>query len=138
MTTDASGNIAADGGATLTAIGNNTTNIGNNASAISLNTTAINDNATAISGLQGSIGANTGQIAQNRDGIAMAMALAGSSWLQANEDFAMTFNVGHFDGSDAFAATLTGRINNQTSLNGGVTVSGSGEVGARAGLRFGW
>ena len=79
------------------------------------------------------------QIETNRRGIAIANALAGSSWLQANETTALTLNAGYFEGSSALAFSGTRRLHKLWSANVAVgTDTERGEIGARAGLRSGW
>ncbi len=82
---------------------------------------------------------NTEQIAANTAGIAIANAMAGSSWLQANETHAVTANWGHYDNTNAFAISATQRLDNNWSANMGDGFSpDEGKVGARAGVRLGW
>ncbi|MHA7857974.1 MAG: YadA-like family protein [Henriciella sp.] len=79
------------------------------------------------------------QIETNKSGIAIANALAGSSWLQANETTSLTLNAGYFDGSSALAVSGARRLHNHWSANFAVgTDTARGEIGARAGLRLGW
>ncbi len=79
------------------------------------------------------------QIETNKSGVAIANALAGSSWLQANETTSLTLNAGYFDGSSALAVSGTRRLHNHWSANFAVgTDTARGEIGARAGLRLGW
>jgi hypothetical protein len=99
-----------------------------------------------VSGLQLSVeqlalqsSQNAGQIAQNMDGIAIANALSGSTWLQENETVAFSANWGHFDGSNALALSAARRISNRFSANVAVGYADqTGKVGARAGVRMGW
>jgi len=127
-------------------IATNASNIASNRADIDLNTAAIGGLRTDVAALQmdvkdlasqfNSIG---GQIDSNTDGIAIANALAGSSWLQANETFAVTANWGMYDGSNAMAVTATARLSNRFAANVGVGYGDrTGEVGARAGVRYGW
>lgn len=75
----------------------------------------------------------------NTAGIAIANALAGSSWLQSNETVAFTLNAGYFDGSSAVAISGATRLHEKWSANFAVgTVPDRGDLGARAGLRVGW
>jgi uncharacterized coiled-coil protein SlyX len=79
------------------------------------------------------------QIETNKSGVAIANALAGSSWLQANETTSLTLNAGYFDGSSALAVSGARRLHNHWSANFAVgTDTTRGEIGARAGLRLGW
>lgn len=75
----------------------------------------------------------------NTAGIAIANALAGSSWLQSNETVAFTLNAGYFDGSSAVAISGATRLHEKWSANFAVgTVPDRVDLGARAGLRVGW
>ena len=72
-------------------------------------------------------------------GIAQALAMAGTADLQADENYAVAFNVGTYGGRSAFAAGAVARIDEHVSVNAGFTSGvGGGQVGARAGIRFGW
>jgi len=93
----------------------------------------------SVYGLAQTVAYQAEQIQTNKSGIAIANALAGSSWLQANETAALTLNAGYFEGSSALAFSGTRRLHNQWSANFAVgTDTKRGEVGARAGLRLGW
>lgn len=79
------------------------------------------------------------QVRENTVGIAIANALSGSTWLQANENVAFTANVGYFDGSSAVAFSGATRISEKISANAAIGVDpDGGKVGARAGVRLGW
>ena len=79
------------------------------------------------------------QIDQNTAGIAIANALAGSTWLQSNESMALTLNAGYYDGQTALALTGAARLRDQWSANFAIgSDPAKGNVGARAGLRYGW
>ena len=78
-------------------------------------------------------------IEKNSAGIAIANALAGSTWLQSNERVAFSANWGHFDGHDAVAFSGAARLGRNISANAAIgTLPDRGEIGARAGVRFGW
>ncbi|WP_370366368.1 YadA-like family protein, partial [Maricaulis sp.] len=82
---------------------------------------------------------NARGIRENTDGIAIANALAGSTWLQSNEAFALSANWGYYGGSNSLAISGAARIDRRMSANFGVGVgSDTGHVGARAGVRWGW
>ncbi|MEL6693935.1 MAG: YadA-like family protein, partial [Pseudomonadota bacterium] len=92
-----------------------------------------------VYGLAQTVAHQAQQIETNKSGIAIANALAGSSWLQANETTALTLNAGYFEGSSALAFSGTQRLHNHWSANFAVgTDTERGEIGARAGLRLGW
>ena len=81
---------------------------------------------------------NREQIAENTAGIAIANAMAGTSWLQANETHAFTANWGHYDNTTAFAFSATQRLDDKWSANMGIGFStDEGTLGARAGVRLG-
>lgn len=92
-----------------------------------------------VYGLAQTVAHQAERIETNKSGIAIANALAGSSWLQANETAALTLNAGYFEGSSALAFSGTRRLQNHWSANFAVgTDTKRGEIGARAGLRLGW
>jgi hypothetical protein len=72
-------------------------------------------------------------------GVAQALALAGSTDLQSDEHFALSMNVGAFNGQTALAASAAARLSHHVSINAGYTraVDG-GPSGGRAGIRIGW
>jgi hypothetical protein len=75
----------------------------------------------------------------SNSGIAQALAMAGVADLQSDEKFAVSMNVGFFRGQTALAGGATARLRDHVSINGGVTTGvNGGQVGARAGIRFGW
>ncbi|NQY98216.1 MAG: YadA-like family protein, partial [Henriciella sp.] len=66
-------------------------------------------------------------------------ALAGSTWLQSNERFAMSGNIGYFGGKTALAFSGAARLRTNWSANMAVgIVPDRNELGARAGVRWGW
>lgn len=90
-------------------------------------------------GLAQTVAHQSQQIETNKTGVAIANALAGSSWLQANETVAFTLNAGYFEGRSAFAFSGTKRLHDQWSANVAIgTDTDQGKLGARAGLRLGW
>lgn len=93
----------------------------------------------SVYGLAETVAHQTQQIETNKSGVAIANALSGSSWLQANETTSLTLNAGYFEGSSALAVSGARRLHNHWSANFAVgTDTTRGEVGARAGLRLGW
>ena len=89
--------------------------------------------------LGGQVSLNTEQIQENTAGIALANAMAGTSWLQANETHAVTANWGYYNNSNALAISAAQRLSKNWSANLGVGVStDEGKIGARAGVRYGW
>ncbi|MEM8987787.1 MAG: YadA-like family protein [Pseudomonadota bacterium] len=132
VTADANGNMATDGGVTQAQINQNSVAI--------TDLTARFDNFDgSLASLNSAIALNREQIRDVNDGVAISMALAGSTWLQQNESFAVTANVGTYDGSNSVAFSAAGRLSNKASFNAAIGVAdGSGRYGARAGVRFGW
>jgi hypothetical protein len=64
--------------------------------------------------------------------------MAGATWLQVDENWAVTANWGEFNGFGGFAATGALRIDPNVTINGGVGFSEDGkEWGGRVGIRFG-
>ena len=89
--------------------------------------------------LQTTVWSQADQIKVNRDGVALSLAMAGIGGLQAGENFALAANWGFYDTAHAFAFSGAARVNETFSLNGGIGFGAeTGEVGARAGVRWGW
>ncbi|MEL6859881.1 MAG: YadA-like family protein [Pseudomonadota bacterium] len=124
----------------------NQARIAESAQAISANTASIEMLQTEFERLDLSFSALSQQVAQSQDridqntaGIAIANALAGSTWLQSNERAALTVNAGYFRGQSALAVSGAARLHQNWSANFAVgTAPRRGDVGARAGLRLGW
>ena len=75
----------------------------------------------------------------NRDGVAIALAMSGMSGLESGENFSLLANWGFYDDAHAMAFSGAARINEQFTLNAGLGWGAeTGEVGARAGVRWGW
>ena len=71
----------------------------------------------------------------------IAMAMAGSSIVLPHEKFVLTANWGTFEGEHGFAGTAAVKLTDdaRVQLNGGIAFGASGgNVGARAGVRFGF
>ena len=113
------------------------TAVGSFAKATGEESTAFGYNAQATGDFSTALGYNTQ--ATGEGSVALGNALAGTSWLQANETHAVTANWGYYGSTNAFAFTATQRIDKNWSVNGGIGFStDEGEVGARAGVRLGW
>ena len=79
------------------------------------------------------------QIDTNTEGIAMAFALSGASLLPSDSNFAMSFDYGHFDGSNALAFGAAGRLDKNIYVSGGLGIgTDTGNVGGRAGVTLAW
>ncbi len=89
--------------------------------------------SSAFQGLQG-------QVNQNTEGVAMALAMAGSAMiLPDDKTHAVSVNWGNFEGQNAMAMTGVTRLYENWYLNGGVGVGNNqGTVGGRAGVSFAW
>jgi hypothetical protein len=127
--------------------------ISDNQARIAESEQAISDNAAAMEGLHTSFAQldldvealasalvhTQERVDENTAGIAVANALAGSTWLQANERFALSGNIGYYGGHTALALSGAARLNPSWSANMAVgLVPHRDEVGAWAGLRWGW
>ena len=96
--------------------------------------------------LQRDIATNKSEIARNHkdinknsEGVAMAMAMQGLSSLAADENFALSADLGHFEGETAFAASAGMRVGKKTTLSGSLGYGLKRKtIGARVGLRIGW
>lgn len=85
------------------------------------------------------LGAHEARIKSNTEGIAIALAMAGTPIVMPRERFAMSANWGNFEGSHGFAAALAMRVTENVQINGGLGFgSTEGTVGGRAGVRVGW
>ena len=79
------------------------------------------------------------QMRTSNSGVAQALALAGTTDLQPDENFAVSMNVGTFRGQTAFASAGVTRLSQHVLLSAGITTGfNGGSMGARAGIRFGW
>jgi chromosome segregation ATPase len=117
----------------------NTASISENTVAIANVQTGIERVALDVSDLAHGLAISNRQIDQNTAGIAIANALAGSTWLQSNESMAVSLNAGYFDGQSAIALTGAARLHEKWSANFAIGSDPSqGNIGARAGLRLGW
>lgn len=131
---------------TQTAVSENQARIARNQASLVIQGDAISTLQTnyaqlglSVYGLAETVAHQSQQIETNKSGVAIANALAGSSWLQANEKASLTLNAGYFEGSSALAVSGARRLHNRWSANFAVgTDTTRGEVGARAGLRLGW
>jgi hypothetical protein len=79
------------------------------------------------------------QVRTTNSGVAQALAMAGTTDLQSDENFAVSINMGTFRGQTAIAGAGVARLSQHVSFNTGITAGvNGGAVGARAGVRFGW
>jgi hypothetical protein len=116
VTSDAGGNLA-----TNTAAG--------------LGLASLND----ITGINARINDVDGRTTKALNGVSMAFAMAGTPWLLPTERFAVSFDYGTFQGTNALALTAAYRLGTNVQANGGLAYGANGGgVGGRAGVRVGW
>lgn len=77
------------------------------------------------------------QIGQNREGVAMALAL-GNFWVPEGKSFAVGMNTSSFDGTFAMGLNMGGKITDNLHLTGGMAVSATGLISARGGGILAW
>lgn len=96
-------------------------------------------NTSDIAAINTQLGGFADQISANRDGVAMAIALGGIAPLLPDQNGTLAFNVGHFNGANAFGLAGGFRLNDGLVLNTGLGyASGSRTVGGRLGLQYSW
>jgi autotransporter adhesin len=100
---------------------------------------AVSEEASnAFASLGSKVQQNADDIADNREGIAMAMALE-VPYVPVDRQFAVSGGLGTFDGANAFAMSGAYRINSNTQLDAGVTYGFSRQqVGGRVGVSYSW
>ena len=81
-----------------------------------------------------------GSIDLATEGAALAMAMAGGGGsLQPGERFALSLDVGTYEGKQALSFSSAMRLSDSMSFSAGLGAGlDSGSIGGRAGLRFGW
>jgi hypothetical protein len=157
VTTDANGNLATDGGALSAAITDLDTRVDGHDTAITTLTGQVSGHSTAISNLTSQVNTNTsdiadinarldamgggfaglsGEIRQNREGIAMAMAMD-VPYVPADKEFAMSAALGHFGGSSAFGLSGAWRLGADVQLDVGLGATQSYQ-GGRVGVTWAW
>lgn len=78
------------------------------------------------------------QIDNNKEGIAMAMAL-NSPYVPTDRTFAVSTGLGSFEGSQALTASMGYRFNDNTQMDAGITYGFSqNQVGGRIGVTYSW
>ena len=128
MTADENGNLATvesgDVDTFLSIVANASQELNNMDSAITANTAGI--------------AANAREISDNRDGIAMAMALK-APYVAPDATYAVSGGMGFFDGAKAFAMSGAYRVDARTQVDAGVTYGfDSDKVGGRVGVSYSW
>jgi hypothetical protein len=135
-----------------TQINSNTTRITNVEAVNGAQQTEIADLQTDVAALNDTAGGLQSQIDQLNskdkdlaEGIAIALSLD-KPYLHSGQTFGVNVGWGGFDGQNAVGLTAAGIIdrgafgpNSTTTLHGGVAAgTGSGQIGGRAGVSFGW
>ncbi len=116
VTSDAEGNLAVD------------TSIGSNLA-------ALNQQSDSF---RRAIKENRDAIEDNKEGIAMAMALS-APYVPADRTYALSTSLGAFEGSSAMAVNMGYRISANTQLDAGVTYGFDREqLGGRVGITYAW
>lgn len=109
-----------------------------NTADIATNTANIASNTARIGSLEQTVGNLQEENQTNKEGVAMALAMGGGG-LASDENYALNFNYGNFDGASAAAMFGSARVSDRWSLNGGIGYGfGNQSVGGRVGLRVGW
>lgn len=132
-------------GTNTAALGTNTTNIGANTAAIGGNTTNIGANRSSITALETDLGTlqssfgNLQETAQaNTEGVAMAMAISGGI-LPDDKSFAISGNLGFFEGESALAVSGSARVSDNLQINAGLGIGlGQNTTGGRVGFTLAW
>ena len=93
---------------------------------------------TAMGSLSDSIRSNSRQIEDNKEGIAMAMALD-APYVPEDRTFAVSAGLGSFEGSQAIAASMGYRFNANTQFDAGITYGmDRDQIGGRIGVTYAW
>lgn len=109
-----------------------------NTADIATNTANIASNTARIGSLEQTVGNLQEENQTNKEGVAMALAMGGGG-LASDENYALNFNYGNFDGASAAAMFGSARLDDRWSLNGGIGYGfGNQSVGGRLGVRVGW
>lgn len=92
-----------------------------------------------LDSVDGRIRRNSERIGENTEGVAIAMAMAGTFLPQPGETFRLSGNWGGFEGSNALSFGGALALSEKTYLTGGFGAGLSeGTYGGRAGLSIGW
>ena len=93
---------------------------------------------TQMSQLDSRVRSLGSSIEDNKEGIAMAMAL-NTPYVPEDKTFAVSTSLGAFDGTTAMAASMGYRFNANTQLDAGVTYGfDRNQVGGRIGVTYAW
>lgn len=128
--------LAVAAASTIDMGGNRIQNVGGPVAATDAATKAYVDSALGIS--DNRINAAFDRIDSNTEGIAIAIAMGGLT-LPDSKTFAISANMGFYDGKEAFAAQSALRISEILTFNGGIGVGlGEGKIGGRVGFTAAW
>lgn len=143
ITTDASGNVASDGGALQNLATTNQRGITTNTGLIETNTNGIAELGSRFNSIDEQVTRLDGRDEELAQGIAVSMALQ-QPQIRDNQSFAMRLAYGNFDGTSAVAVTAAGVVsrgafgqNTSVTVDLGMGTSGR-NVGGTAGVTFGW
>ena len=123
--------------------GNRVQNVGTPVAATDAATKAYVDayagtTSEALNALSGQVNHAFKKIDENTEGIAVAMAMGGLA-LPDGKAFALSANMGFYDGKQALATQAALRLNRTFALTGGVGVGfDEGKVGGRVGVMAAW
>jgi len=91
-----------------------------------------------MSSLSSQVDRNAQEIENNKEGIAMAMALD-APYVPVDATFALSSALGHFEGSSAVAVSMGFRANENVQFDAGVSYGvDRNQVGGRVGMTYAW
>jgi len=125
VTTDATGNLASNGGALQ--------------NKVNANMVGVQNIASAIGNLESRLDRNDRRTDDAVEGVAFSLAMAGTFLPQPGESVRLSGNWGNFEGSNALAFSGAMALSGQTFLTAGVGVGLEEDtLGGRAGVSYGW
>lgn len=105
--------------------------------------TVINSDITTINNQLNNFNTQISQLGGQTElalaGVAMAFAMAGTPALGADENFALSVNLGHYEGHTATSLGAALRLTESVQITGSAAYSDTQDsLGGRVGMRFGW
>ena len=92
----------------------------------------------SMSSLNGRVRSLGQQVEDNKEGIAMAMAL-NTPYVPEDKTYAVSTSIGSFEGSQALAASMGYRFDANTQFDAGITYGfDRNQVGGRIGVTYAW
>ena len=92
----------------------------------------------SMSSLNGRVRSLGKQVEDNKEGIAMAMAL-NTPYVPDDKTYAVSTSIGSFEGSQALAASMGYRFDANTQFDAGITYGfDRNQVGGRIGVTYAW